>query len=211
MTNKLPVVGNRYRATESNKLVLNKDIPLICDEVSEGRVIIGKGINGGYLVWPVKDFFEDFEELPEDKAATKPETQSPELSPEVKEAMERLEREVRIKISGGMRPIKFGEYSPITFIKEYRSLLERAKYLLNALGKQFNQASESVDVKEEEIKKEESIWRHDCEMTQEQYKYCLPSKSIVLHPHETKHLQLSDFINDYEKLKERVKKLEKSQ
>lgn len=67
----LPVVGKRYKATESNDFVVDKDISLICDEVSEVRVVLGKGRDGSYLAWPVKDFFKDFEELPEDKAEIK--------------------------------------------------------------------------------------------------------------------------------------------
>lgn len=67
MTNKLPVVGNRYRATDSNKLITNKDYILTCDEILSTTVILNKEKNGSYISWPINGFFEDFEELPETK------------------------------------------------------------------------------------------------------------------------------------------------
>lgn len=71
MTNKLPVVGKRYRATDSNKFIHNKNFVLTCDEVSDYMIILNKKEDASYIGWPAKDFFDDYEELPEDKAETK--------------------------------------------------------------------------------------------------------------------------------------------
>lgn len=96
-----------------------------------------------------------------------------------------------------------------------------------------NETSKSVAVKEEEVKeKEESIWKSVSELPEDNYtviikakggygeiffgayredtqnfmdeamKFVYPKKSI------DKYCTLTDFINDYEKLKERVSKLE---
>lgn len=125
MTNKLPVVGQRYRATDSNKFIHNKNFVLTCDGVSDYMIILNKKEDASCIGWPAKDFFDDFEELPEDKFETKPETQShiSELSPEVKEAM----HSVRILFTEGLLGQEYFEV-----------IKSRTAKLVDALDKQFN-------------------------------------------------------------------------
>lgn len=294
MTNKLPVVGKRYRLKNYKAEVINVD--------SEGVTYL----QGDKEYWDFLDDFRDyFEELPEDKAETKPETQSHiseskekmkqaldiirnrkkylegynngfddclkemaerfpdqisetslipsnsrELSPEVKEAMEKLKDDIKAWVDD-----VFGDFTPLSRIKPlepgpvYETLM-MINDLLNALDKQFmskeevkidikqeyvdsvkvNETSKSVAVKEEEVKeKEESIWKPVSKLPEDSYtviikakggygeiffgayredtqhfmdeamKFVYPKKSI------DKYCTLTDFINDYEKLKERDK------
>ena len=66
MTNKMPVVGKRYRATEANEFIPNKDYIMRCDEILSDRVILDKDTRSGYIGCSIEDFFQYFEELPED-------------------------------------------------------------------------------------------------------------------------------------------------
>jgi hypothetical protein len=68
MTDKLPVVGKRYRATEANKLILNKDYIMSCDEVLSDRVILDKGERGDHISFPIEDFFKYLEEVPKEQS-----------------------------------------------------------------------------------------------------------------------------------------------
>lgn len=197
MTNKLPVVGKRYKATDSNKLITSKNHILTCDEIFPTTVILDKAAS--YICWPISCFFEDFEELPEDKAETKPETQShiSELSPEVKKAMEELDKEL-------------DRWMPTEDKEEYQ-LTSKAEKLLNALDKQFMSKEEvKIDTSSGSCLSDtrESIWKPDREITQTELMESISAKKVILHPTKPVHLQIWDFINDYEKLKERVRKLE---
>ena len=94
MTNKLPIVGKRYRFKHYKTPYPEVEVLAITNSYA---VYLGKDKHGfdavghcGKLV-----FLQDYEELPEDKAETKPaikENLTLELSPEVKEAMEELKK-----------------------------------------------------------------------------------------------------------------------
>jgi hypothetical protein len=257
MTNKLPVVGKRYRLRNYKAEVINVD--------SEGVTYL----QGDKEYWDFLDDFRDyFEELPEDKAETKPETKShisvdfakegsdktfytfvknAELSPEVKEAIIKAKRE--------LNKDRFTSYLVLSDFLKIEAVLSN---LLNALDKQFmskeedkidtrqehldsikvNETSESVDVKEEEVKEKDSIWKPVNELPKsgDHIYLKLNSQEILTGYYEdpyffrltrqtgtnnsraelvTIHEQyieawcaLTDYVNDYEKLKERVRKLE---
>lgn len=166
---------------------------------------------------------------------------SRELSPEVKEAMEKLKDDIKAWVDD-----VFGDFTPLSRIKPlepgpvYETLM-MINDLLNALDKQFmskeevkidikqeyvdsvkvNETSKSVAVKEEEVKeKEESIWKSVSELPNYPLEY--PEKILVKYLSgevemrkednafvgDEKFCRIGDFINDYEKLKERVSKLE---
>ena len=74
----------------------------------------------------------------------------------------------------------------------------------------FKHLDNAEELSQEIMKKsaEESIWKPDCETMEERSKGCLTGKTIILHPYEPKYIQIFSLINDYEKLKERVRKLE---
>ena len=131
---------------------------------------------------------------------TKPETQSPELSPEVKEAME----ELRNKLETVQQYDSEGGYRRRLDVLSFWT-----QSLLNALDKQFNQPSESA--KEETNEKEESIWKPVSELN---FDYYDARKVICFEESGKRYFPLSDYlnylINDYEKLKERVRKLEET-
>lgn len=194
MTNKLPVVGKRYRLKNYKAEVINVD--------SEGVTYL----QGDKEYWDFLDDFRDyFEELPEDKAKTKPENQSHiseskekmkqaldiirnrkkylegynngfddclkemaerfpdqisetslipsnsrELSPEVKEAMEKLKDDIKAWVDD-----VFGDFTPLSRIKPlepgpvYETLM-MINDLLNALDKQFMSKEEvKIDIKQE--------------------------------------------------------------
>lgn len=185
MTNKLPVVGKRYKAKHNNK-IFTAVTYLGADLDVSVRMCCNNDLLSDFTYRPKNDNFDKFfEELPEDEAETKPETQSydsesikkdqmnkamqsindlrvyregynkgwnecleevkkqmpnhiSELSPEVKEAMEELKK----ALSWGT-------------IEQRANWVDlTARNLLNTLDKQFkvNETSESVAVKEEEIK-----------------------------------------------------------
>ena len=149
MTNKLPIVGKRYRFKHYKTPYPEVEVLAITNSYA---VYLGKDKHGfdavghcGKLV-----FLQDYEELPEDKAETKPaikENLTLELSPEVKEAMEELKKADNW----------FRNNASITLPEHCFKLSNAAFYLLNALDKKFkvNETSESVDVKEEEVKEKE--------------------------------------------------------
>lgn len=265
MTNKLPVVGKRYRHFYTKEEVRVRRIISYVDFESEPPHTPLE------LGW----FNQNFEELPEDKAETKPETQShiSQLSPEVKEAMEELKK-ILIKESDSMFfTVHQSEYTTEVLRLTCHAFNDKAKKLLNALDKQFkvNETSEFVEVKGEEIKenkiywsdeklskcgrfkiktgtnstfeykcnvedKEQSIWKPVSEEVDNQSIIFINkagyarlaeawndkfyfiegdaggrdvrSHMIDKTYYGKKFCTLTDFINDYEKLKERLKKLE---
>lgn len=158
MTNKLPVVGNRYRRLHCGN---EYELVSFCERRNSYFLKAITGIDKG-AVFEFSSYFAEkhFKELPEDKAETKPETQShiSQLSPEVKEAMEELDKEL-------------DHWMPTEDKEEYQ-LTSKVEKLLNALDKQFmskeedkidtrqervdsvkvNETNKSVDVKEEEVK-----------------------------------------------------------
>lgn len=74
MTNKMPVVGKRYRATEANEFIPNKNYIMRCDEIWSDRVILNKDKDGSHFSYPIEDFFDCFEELPKDNLHKENET-----------------------------------------------------------------------------------------------------------------------------------------
>jgi ferredoxin len=66
MTNKIPVVGKRYRATEASEFIPNKNYIMRCDEILSDRVILDKDTCDAHIGCPIEVFFKYFEELPED-------------------------------------------------------------------------------------------------------------------------------------------------
>lgn len=204
MTNKLPVVGKRYILKFLKRKGSSLELLRMDDTFVEMKY---PGNQIEKYSFPKEDFWKMFEELPEDKAETKPETQSLELSPEVKEAMEEL------------------NYKLNNHICDYEVLSYKSRKLLNALEKQFAnnkiQAEEVVDNKIEE----KSIWKPVGELPQKEAKLWVKRKDGEIVPsryNASEILQfsgncledihswcyLTDFINEQEKLKERVKKLE---
>lgn len=61
----MPVVGRRYKPTEANEFIGNKNYIVSCDEILSDRVILDKNKDGSYFSFPIKDFFKYFEELPD--------------------------------------------------------------------------------------------------------------------------------------------------
>lgn len=136
MTNKLPVVGNQYK----NKIT--KDIyKAFKHKARENCYFMENQSQGWDLVVPLHDFFIEFEELPEDKAETKPtikENLTLELSPEVKEAIEKL-KGISLKAT----------LSNIYYHEQYKEMRDKVDNLLNALDKQFNLPQENTNLGEE--------------------------------------------------------------
>lgn len=247
MTNKLPVVGKRYK-TKGRGLWWHKESE-VCG-VYNGKVWIDMCYSdNNNKIMSLEQFYGSHEELPEDKAETKPEAQShvSELSPEVKEAMKKLSE-------------KFQWYG---FARQWSEekvclagIFDQANLLLNALDKQFNyngyfedlppskeaiERSKQEEVVDNKIKGEgqivtpleESIWKPVSELPDKNVEVILRKEDGSLYysylsgkyPYrayinpQTKCLfswgdfkevcTLTDFINDYEKLKERVNKLER--
>lgn len=135
MTNKLPELGRIYqRRDDATHKVLVTGISFTA---TGNRALVSYGHETDYSDY----FMKDFEELPEDKAEIKPETQShiSELSPEVKEAMEELDKELDC-------------WMPTEDKEEYK-LTSKAERLLNALDKQFKVSEatkETVNLKKED-------------------------------------------------------------
>lgn len=135
MTNKLPVVGKRYKAKHNNK-IFTAVTYLGADLDVSVRMCCNNDLLSDFTYRPKNDNFDKFfEELPEDEAETKPETQSLELSPEVKEAMEELKKE--------SLHIPFGDLKDY----HYNKLKQDAETLLNALDKQFSKTPNEETLK----------------------------------------------------------------
>lgn len=225
MTNKLPVVGKRYRV---------KAHPEFSCEI---RWVIDQSVSFGipnlfYINWPINVFWESFEELPEDKAETKPEADQVlneryvtgrgmvflvdkskkwaigdtinhkgknfivtgidgegrhNLGLVVRECETKPETQSHVPEDGKM--VLSPEVNEA--IEELKNLIDNhnaylrkqrievaAENLLNALEKQFKVDGKKIG--------------------------CLFGFS----PQEKRYTTLTDFINDYEKLKARIKKLE---
>lgn len=159
MTNKLPVVGKRYKPKNLNLRNFYKfeyETIAVTKKNIAVKIVRSdfKHLLETIKVYNINSIKNKLEELPEDKAETQPETQShiSELSPEVKEAMEELRREIAL-CGGGFNQ------SPQTELERkgmeiFYYFLSKSQNLLNALDKQFkvNETSESVDVKKEEVK-----------------------------------------------------------
>lgn len=305
MTNKLPVVGKRYKPkykatfdwAEFYKFsLINGGKQIFCDL----KQFLNKGESNGYVSCPLSDFWDGFEELPEDKVEIEPKNSQTvkerldqcisdcsassviirelqgeiqylsrklqnhisELSPEAKEAMEKLNIEI----------VQNQESSIRSWREQCIFVTDTARNLLKALNKQFNKESlahqdkqentnsglseqarensdekvtqedwdnyhannkyksEYRDSKSKIIAREESIWKPVSELPEESCQVVLrfnqPSKQDRIYRYRKgeffaigddrpidesfveKYFVLTDFINDYEKLKERVKKLE---
>lgn len=227
MTNKLPVVGKRYRNLSGEEIVIYK----IDDYRFYYRVY------GRHEYGMIPDFWQDYEELPEDKAETKSEIQDDHfpdvgkmvLNPEVKEAIELMQFQIDHHYKEYVTEVD-PRFLPSILLK----VLERAKNLLNALDKQFAnnkiQAKELVNNKIEE----ESIWkpvnelpdktplqiyirfnqkvaehlRGTIKIVEEGYDFTYPDWETIKKDTIEEWCSVSDLTNDHEKLKERVRKLE---
>lgn len=152
-------ISCKYKSEcDSNKRILPKNDQIYIRKTRYARItnVDSEGVTyleqDGKEFWDCfKDFLDFFEPV---EAETQPETQShiSELSPEVKEAMEELRREIAL-CGGGFNQ------SPQTELERkgmeiFYYFLSKSQNLLNALDKQFkvNETSESVDVKKEEVK-----------------------------------------------------------
>lgn len=277
MANKLPVIANKY----VNKIT-GTVYKAFKHKIKENHYFMESQSDSPDLVVDLDNFWKEFEELQEDKAETRPKTQDhilvsvdfgkegsdetiytfvkkSELSPEVKEAMEKLREEIKKR--------DWMPYESIRTklsVEDYYRLKTSATNLLNALDKQFkvNETSESVDFKEEEVNEikaengsfkhldnaeefsqdimkesaEESIWKPVSEEVDNQSIIFINkagyarlaeawndkiyfiegdaggtnvrSHMIDKTYYGKKFCTLTDFINDYEKLKERVRRLE---
>lgn len=71
MTNKLPVVGEKYKATDLNEFIPNKDFILTCDEILDDRIILNKEKDGSHIGFPKDDFFKYFNKIKFDKKEIK--------------------------------------------------------------------------------------------------------------------------------------------
>ncbi len=161
MTNKLPVVGKRYKripSYEDQKEIIYKVLRVGCNTFGSTHYLVEEEGDPESAHFVLEyDFFELFEELPKDKAETKPtikENLQVELNPEVKEAMEGL-RKILIKENDSMFfTVHQSEYTTEVLRLTCHAFNDKAIKLLNALDKQFkvNETSKSVDVKEEEAK-----------------------------------------------------------
>lgn len=132
MTNKLPVVGKRYRELHNFNEWECSDL-IIENEQSETGFAIMTALHNKTKrkVFNLNNyFFRFFEELPEDEAETKPtikENLQVELSPEVKKAMGELKKADNW----------FRNNASITLPEHCFKLSNTAFCLLNALDKQF--------------------------------------------------------------------------
>lgn len=245
MTNKLPVVGKRYR-----RLHCGNEYELISFCQSRNSYFL-KAVTGidKDAVFEFSNYFAGkyFEELPEDKAETKPETQShiSELSPEVKEAMGDFRNELA-KIRRGERNTE------IQITLSLAALMTHGEIIISALDKQFANNKIQVEKFVDNKIEEESIWKparyyigESCDVfikgadenhenadwiqtgkfikgmgffTQafqeiDGFKIIQmigESRYVNVDSNNIKYCRIVDFINDYEKLKERVKRLESS-
>lgn len=160
MTNKLPVVGKRYKCIKGyhkgSEYFLEKAATI---GTASGKIKYFLSDYPGFKYYfheserediTNENFWNYFEELPEDKAETKPETQDHELSPEVKEAMEELNKRI---FWNNYRSSDFPN-AKFDYERMCDETTKKAQNLLNALDKQFkiNETSKSVDVKEKEVK-----------------------------------------------------------
>lgn len=224
MTNKLPVVGKRYRLCVGIN-DLDRVEYQFCEVKRLTDTAVECLVNGLQLHYYPKDtFLLAWEELPEDKAETKPETQShiSELSPEVKEAMEWLRDDIKAWIDD-----VFGEFIPLSRIKPlepvpvYETLM-MINDLLNALDKQFkvNEKEESIWKPVSELPKRkkngEVLLKHKngtirlaclfIENYGKENAFCpIHLRGSFLKEYFTHYATVGDLFNDYEKLKERDK------
>lgn len=167
MTNKMPIVGKRYRHKQDRFEIKVKSVELLRNDY----FVFPEGNLSG---WNLEEFSKEFEELPEAEtkslkdaiqdnlqrfekeksslpiwavilinqlqAETKPETQSLDLSHEAKEAMEEL-KGISLKAA----------LSSIYYHEQYKEMRNKVDNLLNALDKQFAnnkiQAEEVADNK----------------------------------------------------------------
>lgn len=173
-----------------------------------------------------------------EKAETKPtikENLQVGLSPEVKEAIEELKK-ILIKESDSMFfTVHQSEHTTEVLRLTCHAFSDKAKKLLNALDKQFNLPQENTNLGENGegfggdlgknrvggLENKESIWKPISELNKSENNDLLlrtKDKKIIFGEYlvgvlykpnqEYDFITLTDFINDYEKLKERVKKLE---
>ena len=155
MTNKMPVVGKRYRATEANEFIPNKDYIMSCDEILSDRIILDKDKRGGHIIFPIKDFFKYFEELPEDNEAPNPVDFKKEEVNEVERALEELKRE-----------INYLENKGIIDFEAYLKLRTRSQNLVDALEAEktvMSKPEPKIDIKEEHVDPV-SIWKDVSEL-----------------------------------------------
>jgi hypothetical protein len=109
MTNKLPVIGKRYKS-------INQDWIVTVNSVDEYRVGV---VESG--VWhPAHRFFEMFEELPDQEPTKEPVVKKPFTTDKVQEALEELEETIK-------------DYLPCSPDNESFDLLVAARYLIRSI------------------------------------------------------------------------------
>jgi len=136
MTNKMPVVGKRYRPLQKESFVwaefkrfslLNGGVVIFCDL----QQVCTDGVSNGYYSCQLKDFWDRFEELPEDNS------QEQEEVPEVasKDFMEGynagwndfgFKKDYRFKESTDNEPKVIENTNPVDFKKEEVNEVDRA-------------------------------------------------------------------------------------
>ena len=143
MTNKMPIVGKRYK----HKYYTNFTI------------IISNSINNEFFFtdygWKIhiSDFWNWFEELPEDNKTPNPvDLEKGEVN-EVEKALEELKEEIKTTEKTIERVCKVGNWTP-------NLLIMKAQKLVDALGAEKNMSKEEpkIDMKEERVKPV-SIWK----------------------------------------------------
>ena len=214
MTNKMPVVGKRYRATEANEFIPNKDYIMRCDEILSDRVILDKDTRSGYIGCSIEDFFQYFEELPEDNLQETKKVQINEKGEvsKVERALEELKR--NLPKAAATRVEDNDSCGPLEDALE--TLIDLAKNLVDAL-----EAKKKFPMKEEHIEPV-SIWKNGDELEElekRNEKFLVRTKdgrvtmpflgNILIDKNIKEATTLTDLVNSIEQMQKDIEELKR--
>ena len=214
MTNKMPVVGKRYRATEANEFIPNKDYIMRCDEILSDRVILDKDTRSGYIGCSIEDFFQYFEELPEDNLQETKKVQINEKGEvsKVERALEELKR--NLPKAAATRVEDNDSCGP--FEDALETLIDLAKNLVDAL-----EAKKKFPMKEEHIEPV-SIWKNGDELEElekRNEKFLVRTKdgrvtmpflgNILIDKNIKEATTLTDLVNSIEQMQKDIEELKR--
>ena len=229
MTNKLPVVGKRYRATEANEFIPNKNYIMRCDEILSDRVILNKDTHGAHIGYPIEVFFKYFEELPQDNSQETEEKPTTKKNLQVERALEELRYSLLLKEKHEFKGHVFFDgykehWKPL--LNLLNGIEDAAQNLINTLEAEKNMSKEEpkIDIKKERVEPL-SIWKNGDELKEldkrnEQFLVRLkdgrvikPILSNILtdNKQSNKNIKeattLTDFINSFEQMQKDIEEL----
>jgi hypothetical protein len=166
MTNKLPVVGKRYKAKHNNK-IFTAVTYLGADLDVSVRMCCNNDLLSDFTYRPKNDNFDKFfEELPEDEAETKPETQSYDSESIKKDQMDKAMQSIN-----DLRVYREG------YNKGWNECLEEVK---KQMPNHISELSPEVKEAMEELKKADNWFRNNASITLPEHCFKLSNTAFCL-------------------------------